>query len=68
MSKKTIAVGMSPPHPGAFIRDEVLTPLALSIAAAAEILDVRRATLSDLVNFLYHDCCGGAGLKLKSRG
>jgi ATP-dependent Clp protease ATP-binding subunit ClpC len=23
-------------------------------------------TLGDLVNFLYHDCCGGAGLELNT--
>lgn len=33
-----------------FIRDEVLEPLNLSVAEAAQLLDVRRATLSDLVN------------------
>ncbi len=43
-------VGMAPPHPGAFIRDEVLDELHLSISQAAEVLGVRRATLSDLVN------------------
>ena len=41
---------MKPSHPGEFIREEVLEPLDLSITKAAEILDVRRATLSDLVN------------------
>jgi len=41
---------MKPPHPGAFIHDEVLEPLNLSVAKAAEALDVRRATLSALVN------------------
>ena len=25
------------------------------------------ATLSDLVSFLYHDCCGGSGVQLKVR-
>ena len=43
-------VGMRPCHPGEFIREEVLRELGLSIARAAEILGVRRATLSDLVN------------------
>ncbi len=45
-----IKVGMAPPHPGAFIRDEILDELHLSITEAAEALGVRRATLSDLVN------------------
>jgi addiction module HigA family antidote len=40
----------NPPHPGEVIRTEVLQPLGLSITKAAEILGVRRATLSDLAN------------------
>jgi antitoxin HigA-1 len=43
-------VGMKPCHPGEFIREEVLNELGLPMAYAAEILGVRRATLSDLVN------------------
>lgn len=43
-------VGMRPPHPGHFIREEILDELGLSVARAAEVLGVRRATLSDLVN------------------
>lgn len=43
-------IGMKTPHVGAFIREEILDELGLSVAKAAEILDVRRATLSDLVN------------------
>lgn len=37
-------------HPGEFIRRQVLEPIELSISKAAEVLGVRRATLSDLVN------------------
>ena len=43
-------IGMRPPHPGSFIREEILDELKLPVASAAEILGVRRATLSDLVN------------------
>jgi len=50
MSNEPVKIGMKPPHPGDFIRTEILEALNLSIAKAAEILDVRRATLSDLVN------------------
>jgi addiction module HigA family antidote len=50
MNDVSIKIGMKPSHPGAFIRDEVLNELGLSIAKAAEVLGVRRATLSDLVN------------------
>ena len=50
MDEAPIKIGMRPPHPGSFIRDEILEELGLSIARAAEILGVRRATLSDLMN------------------
>lgn len=50
MSTRPKKIGMSPPHPGEFIRDEILGELKLNVGAAAKILDVRRATLSDLVN------------------
>ena len=43
-------IGMQPPHPGDFIRTEILEALDLSVARAAEILGVRRATLSDLIH------------------
>jgi addiction module HigA family antidote len=50
MAEKVSKIGMQPPHPGDFIRTEILDALGLSVARAAEILGVRRATLSDLVN------------------
>jgi addiction module HigA family antidote len=50
MVGKPIAIGMKPAHPGSFIRLEILDELGLSVALAARILGVRRATLSDLVN------------------
>jgi len=37
------------PHPGDFIRTEIIEALGLSISKAADILKVRRATLSDLL-------------------
>ncbi len=40
----------NPPHPGDLIRTEVIDALGLSVSQAAEILKVRRATLSDLLN------------------
>ena len=39
----------NPPHPGDLIRTEVIEALELSVSKAAEILKVRRATLSDLL-------------------
>jgi addiction module HigA family antidote len=50
MSEPIPQVGMAPCHPGEFIREEILHELNLPVARAAEILGVRRATLSDLVN------------------
>ena len=40
----------NPPHPGDLIRTEIIAALGLSISRAADILKVRRATLSDLLN------------------
>ena len=50
MSEKPVKIGMKPSHPGSFIRSEVIDELGLSIARVAEILNERRATLSDLLN------------------
>lgn len=50
MTAKAAKIGMSPSHPGDFIRREIFDELGLSVARAAKILGVRRATLSDLVN------------------
>src|SRR5687767_7641034 len=50
MREAVVKVGMRPPHPGRFIREEILEELGLSIGKAAQVLGVRRATLSDLVN------------------
>ncbi len=50
MMNDDVKVGMTPSHPGAFIREEIVEELGLSISRAADILGVRRATLSDLLN------------------
>jgi addiction module HigA family antidote len=50
MTEAIAKIGLQAPHPGAFIREEILDELQLPVARAAEILGVRRATLSDLVN------------------
>jgi len=50
MKKKSIKIGMKPSHPGAFIKTEIIDELGLSITKAAEVLGVRRATLSDLLH------------------
>lgn len=40
----------NPPHPGELIRTEIIEGLGLSVSKAAEILAVRRATLSVLLH------------------
>src|SRR6201997_4776350 len=50
MSRAPARIRMAPPHPGVFIREEILDPLGLNVSQAARVLDVRRATLSDLIN------------------
>jgi addiction module HigA family antidote len=41
---------LNPPHPGDFIKTEILEPLGLSVTAAAAALGVSRPTLSTLLN------------------
>ena len=50
MASNGVRVNMTPSHPGDFIRTEIVDELGLSVTKAAEILGVRRATLSDLLN------------------
>ena len=45
-----IEVKMTPSHPGDFVRTEIIEELGLSVTKAAEVLGVRRATLSVLLN------------------
>lgn len=50
MKKKPLKIGMKPSHPGAFIQTEIIDEHGLSVTKAAEVLGVRRATLSDLLH------------------
>ena len=50
MTMNDISINMTPSHPGEFVRVEVVEELGLNITKAAEILGVRRATLSALLN------------------
>jgi addiction module HigA family antidote len=50
MTKEKIEVGMTPSHPGQFIRTDIIEELGLTIDRTAKLLDVRAATLSDLIN------------------
>jgi antitoxin HigA-1 len=40
----------NPPHPGNFIRTEIIEPVGLSVTAAAAALHVSRPALSGLLN------------------
>jgi addiction module HigA family antidote len=40
----------TPPHPGDFIRTEIIEPSGLSVTAAATALQVSRPALSSLLN------------------
>jgi antitoxin HigA-1 len=40
----------NPPHPGLSVKHDCLEPLGLSVTRAAEILNVSRKQLSELVN------------------
>ena len=40
----------SPPHPGEFIKTEIIEPLGLTVSAAAKALGVSRPALSTLLN------------------
>ena len=50
MAANGIKIGMTPSHPGDFIRTEIVEDLGLTVTKAAEILGVRRATVSDLLH------------------
>ena len=40
----------NPPHPGGFVRTEIINPMGVSVTAAASALGVTRAALSALLN------------------
>ena len=50
MATNETEINMTPSHPGDFVRTEIIEELSLSVTQAAEVLGVRRATLSDLLN------------------
>ncbi len=50
MASNAVRVNMTPPHPGEFIRTEIVEEYGLSVTKTAEILGVRRATVSDLLH------------------
>ena len=54
----------NPPHPGAFIRTEILAPLELTVTTAAQVLGVSRPTLSSLLN-RQADLSGDMALRIE---
>ena len=54
----------NPPHPGDFIRTEIIEPAGLSVTAAAAALRVSRPTLSSLLNSKA-DLSGDMALRLE---
>ena len=55
---------LNPPHPGDFIRTEIIKGHGLTVTAAAKILDVSRPTLSTLLN-AKADLSGDMALRLE---
>src|SRR5208337_2088157 len=54
----------NPPHPGDFIRTEIIGPAGLSVTAAAAALRVSRPTLSSLLN-CKADLSGDMALRIE---
>ena len=54
----------NPPHPGDFIRTEIIEPAQLSVTAAAAALQVSRVTLSSRLNGKA-DLSGDMALRLE---
>ncbi len=40
----------NPPHPGGFVRTEIIDPMGLSVTDAAKVLGITRAALSAFLN------------------
>jgi antitoxin HigA-1 len=54
----------NPPHPGDFIRTEIIEPAGLSVTAAAAALQVSRPALSSLLN-AKADLSGDMALRIE---
>jgi len=54
----------NPPHPGSFIRTEIIEPAGLTVTAAAQVLRVSRPALSSLLNS-KSDLSGDMALRLE---
>jgi addiction module HigA family antidote len=54
----------NPPHPGDFIRTEIIEPAGLSVTDAAKALQVSRPALSSLIN-VKADLSGDMALRIE---
>src|ERR1035441_9215998 len=54
----------NPPHPGDFIRTEIIEPAGLSVTAAAAVLHVSRPALSSVLN-AKADLSGDMALRIE---
>jgi addiction module HigA family antidote len=54
----------NPPHPGDFIRSEIVEPAGMSVTAAAQALRVSRPALSSLLN-CKADLSGDMALRIE---
>jgi len=54
----------NPPHPGDFIRSEIVEPAGMSVTAAAQALRVSRPALSSLLNCIA-DLSGDMALRIE---
>lgn len=54
----------NPPHPGDFVRTEIIEPAGLSVTAAAAVLQVSRPALSSLLNSKA-DLSGNMALRIE---
>ena len=54
----------NPPHPGDFIRSEIMEPAGFSVTAAAAALNVSRPALSSLLN-AKADLSGNMALRIE---
>ena len=55
---------VNPPHPGDFVKTEVIRPLGLTVVAAAKVLGVARPTLSTFLNG-HSDLSGTMALRIE---
>ena len=50
MAHEAERIGFPPPHPGEYLREDILPALGMTVTELAQRLNVSRPTLSELVN------------------